>query len=109
MAEPALLFSQLSEAARYLIGRKNVQPDHWDCDICGCPVVRFSLEQGTRVRLSCASCGARGSWLPHDHPRLAQIAAEDQWDKTVEHYGHALGNWWLDTWIYEFWNRHSVH
>lgn len=77
------LFPQLSDDARYLLGRK-IQLDKWDCGECGCPLCILYLEDPRRMRIRCASCGVKAGWIAaDDHAEVRHIAAEDRWNRAI--------------------------
>jgi hypothetical protein len=93
------LFPQLSDDARYLLGRE-IQPNNWDCDECGCPVCILYLERPRRMRIRCACCGVKAGWVAADnHAVVHRIAAEDRWDRAINRCEKELGSWWFDTWF----------
>lgn len=89
------LFS-LSDEARYLLGR---EVDLYECSECGCPISAFYVERPGRLGIRCAQCGAKHRSVDVDEPWLAEVAAEDRWDRAIGEYEKTFGRWWFDMWF----------
>lgn len=93
------LFSKMPEAVQWLLG-KEVEPEHFECNKCCCPVCVFFYAKPDYLGARCASCGAktRVMWRV-DNSRLEQIAVEARWNKAIKDYEREFGHWWFDMWF----------
>lgn len=112
MTRPERLFPHLSDDIEYLIGR-DVEPDGWECDKCGCPIARFFLAKPGELGLRCPDvrCGAidtnirgvpRRFSVGADRQELEWVAQQDRWSCAMHAMERRLGSWW-DWAIHSYW------
>jgi hypothetical protein len=86
---------KLSDSVRYLLGK---EVDLYECSECCCPLSAFYVERPGRLGVRCAACGAKHRSVAVDEPWLAEVAAEDRFERAIDEYEKRFGRWWFEKW-----------